>query len=129
MKILSLQPKSGQVAIMLVLIVVVLTTITTAVVAIGVSSTRDTTSLSIGEEALMISQSGAENAILRLLRNPSYAGEANLPIGAGSATIEVTGTGPLTVTSTGTILSMVRRTQVVVEIIAGKLTVTSWREI
>ncbi|MEI8232702.1 MAG: hypothetical protein WCG44_03065 [bacterium] len=129
MKILSLQPKSGQVAIMLVLIVVVLTTITTAVVAIGVSSTRDTTSLSIGEEALMISQSGAENAILRLLRNPSYVGEANLPIGAGSATIEVTGTGPLTVVSTGTILGMVRRTQVIVEIIAGKLTVTSWREI
>lgn len=114
---------------MLMLILLLLVTITTAAVAIGITSTRDTTSLSLGEEAVAVASTGAENAVLRLLRDGSYTGETNLPIGAGSATITVTGTTPKTITSTGTVSGMIRKIEVIVAIVNGQLTVTSWREL
>ena len=122
--------KSGEVTIMLVLIILVLTTLTTAAVALAISTTRDTTTLTLGERSLMVAESGAENAILRLLRDPSYSGEASpLSIGPGSATITVAGSSPITITSTGVVGNMVRKVQVEVSIVAGKVTVTNWQEI
>lgn len=121
--------KSGQVAIMLVLIVTILSTITTAAVALAISTTRDTTTLTLGERALVVAESGAENAILRILRDPTYSGENSLPIGPGSATITVVGSSPIVITSTGTIGDMIRTVQVNVSTINGKLTVVSWQEI
>lgn len=122
--------RSGQVAIMLVLIIVLVATITTAAVAIAFSTTRDTTVLTQGEKALSVAESGAENAILRLLRDPTYTGEpAPLSIGTGSATIAVSGSSPFIITSTGIVGNMVRKVEVQANIIAGKLTVVAWQEI
>ena len=121
--------KSGQVAIMLMLILLMLTIITTAAVAIGFSTSRDTTTYTIGEEALAVAESGAENAILHILRDPNYIGEPNLPIGAGNATITVTGSGTKTIISKGTVGSLVRQIQVQAGLSGGQLTVQSWQEI
>jgi hypothetical protein len=121
--------KKGQVAIMLVLITAMLATITTAAVAVAFSTTRDTTTTTLGERALMVAESGAENALLRLLRDPNYPGESNLSIGPGSATIGVTGSGPLTITSTATVGTMVRQIRVVANVVGGVLTIVSWQEI
>ena len=121
--------KKGNVSIMLVLIVIMLSVITTAAVAIAISTTRDTTTLTLGERALTVADSGAENAILQLLRDPAYTGELDLPIGFGSATITVTGSLPYTITSVGEVGSMVRRVEVEVNTVGGELTVTRWREI
>lgn len=121
--------KTGQIAIMLVLIIVVLTTITTAAVAVAISSTRDTTTLTLGEEALSIAESGAENAILRLLRDSTYAGEVGLPIGLGNATITVTGTTTKTITSKGVLGTMVRTIQATVSNSSGQYTVSNWHEL
>lgn len=114
---------------MLVLIIMLLSTLTTAAVALAISTTRDTTILTLGERALTVAESGAENAILRLLRDPSYTGESDLPIGPGTATIGVTGVSPKIITSTGTVGTLVRRVQVVVTTSGGQLTVSSWQEL
>lgn len=45
-------------------------------------------------------ESGMENALLRLLRDPSYSGET-LTLGTGTATITVTGSSTKTITSVG----------------------------
>lgn len=119
----------GQIAIMLILIIVVLTTITTAAVAVAISSTRDTTTLTLGEEALAIAESGAENAILRLLRDSTYTGEVNLPIGLGNATINVTGTTTKTITSKGVLGSMVKTIEATVSSNTGQYTVSNWHEL
>lgn len=125
-----LRPKSGQVAIMLVLIIMILSIVTTAAVALALSTTRDTTTLSLGERALAVAESGAENTILRLIRDPSYAGEGSpLSIGPGNATITLTGTSPIIITSSGAVGNMVRSVEVQVNITDGQLTVLSWREI
>lgn len=120
--------KSGHIAIMLVLIIMMLSIITTAAVALAFSTTQDTTTLSRGERALSIAESGAENAILRLLRDPSYAGEYNLPIGTGDATITVVGNAPYVITSTAVSGDMTREIQVEASIISGELSVVSWQE-
>lgn len=130
MKIIKSKNKSGQVAIMLVLIIMVLSIITTAAVALAISTTKDTTTLSLGERALMVAESGAENTILQLIRDPNYNGEAApLSIGPGSATIELSGTSPITIMSTGVVGDMVRKIEVQVNIVGGQLTVLTWREI
>ncbi len=118
--------KSGEVTIMLVLIILLLATLTTTAVALAISTTRDTTTMTLGERALTVAESGAENGVLRLLRDPSYTGEANLPIGPGSATIGVIGN---TITSTGVVGNMVRTVQVTVGTVAGRLSVTGWQEL
>lgn len=115
---------------MLVLIIMILTIITTAAVALGLSTTRDTTTLSLGEKSLMVAESGAENAILLLIRDPSYSGEpAPLSIDSGTATITLTGTSPIIITSTGVVGDMVRQVEVQVSIIDGIVTVLGWREL
>lgn len=119
----------GQVTIMLLIITLLLVTLTTAAVAIAISTMKDTTTFSQGENALVVAETGAENALLRLLRDPSYPGDAALPIGEGSATITVVGNTEKTIDSVGTVGSMVRRVQVIVNLVGGQLTVLSWREL
>ncbi len=125
----KIKQKTGQVTIMLVIIVMVLVTVTTAAVAIAISTNRDTTTLTQGERALMIAESGAEEAILRLLRDPSYTGSATLSIGEGDATITVSGTSPKTITSRGEIDQFIRTVEVQATSAGGRLTVSSWREL
>lgn len=124
-----LKYKPGNVSIMLVLIIILLSTLTTAAVGLAISTTRDTTTMTLGERALTVAESGAENAILSLLRNPSYTGESNLSIGPGSATITVTGSSPLLITSTGVVGDITRAIRVQATIVAGQLTVASWQEL
>jgi len=121
--------KTGNVSVMLVVTIILLVTITTAAVALAVSTTRDTTTFTLGERALAVAESGAENAILLLLRNPSYLGDSNLPIGPGTATIEVTGTNPIIIISMGVVGNLSRRIQVTVTQSDDQLSVSSWQEI
>lgn len=129
MKKIITKSKKGEVLIMLVMIITVLTIISTAAVALALSTTRDTTTFTLGEKALTIAESGVENAILNLLRDPGYTGDSNLPIGPGNVTMIISGTSPYTVTSTGVVGNMVRRVQAQVGTVAGKLTVLDWQEI
>jgi len=94
--------KTGNVSVMLVVTIILLVTITTAAVALAVSTTRDTTTFTLGERALAVAESGAENAILLLLRNPSYLGVVG---------------------------NLSRRIQVTVTQSDDQLSVSSWQEI
>lgn len=118
----------GSVLITLMIFVVVSLSIVSAAVLLVVDSTIISSNQQIGTTAVSIAESGAENAILRLLRNPSYTGET-LSVGTGTATISVTGSGPLTIRSVGKIGDFERTVEVVVVRINGVLTVTSWKEV
>ena len=115
---------------MLVLIIMLLSIITTAAVAIAFSTSMDTSTLSIGDQALSVAESGAEDTLLALLRDPSYAGTTQpLVVGNGSAIITVSGSSPLVITSIGTVGKMVRKIQVQANITGGTLSVLSWQEL
>lgn len=120
--------QTGSVLITLLIFVVVSLTIVSAAVLLVVDSTVITTNQQIGTTAIVIAESGAENAILRLLRDPSYTGEV-LAVGGGTATITVTGTGPIVVRSHGVLGEFERTVEVALVRQNGVLSVTSWQEV
>lgn len=121
--------KRGQALITLLFYILILVTVTTAAVLLMVINTLSATKVEQGLVAYYVAESGAENALLRALRDPTYTGESSLLIGSGSATIVVTPGSPTTIVSTGTVGNFVRKVQVVANYSGGSYTITSWQEI
>lgn len=122
----------GQALITLLFFTVIGVTVTSATIVMLLVNSISGSKQQQGEIAYEIAQSGADNGLIRLLRNPSYAGET-LSISNGSATIAVTGTGtsnnPFILTSTGTNGIFVRKVQATATYINNLLIVTSRKEI
>lgn len=120
--------QSGQALITLLVFVIISITITSAAVIIIVVNSRAASRFQEGTRVYYVAEGGMENALLRLLRNPNYAGEV-LTIDDGTATITVTGTNPKTVVSVGKIGSYLRKIQAQVTSTNGSYTVSAWKEI
>jgi hypothetical protein len=119
--------KSGQTLAMLLVFMSIAITVTTAAVFVSISNTQSSSKFADGFSAYDIAESGIENALLRLLRNPSYTGET-LTVGDGTATIIVSGTGPYTIVSSGQVGNFRRQITAVTNDTGGALTITSWIE-
>ena len=130
LKITNLKLIRGQALVILLVFVATATIITSAAVTVTIINARSTGTLAQGVEALAIAEAGAEDAILRILRDPlnNYAG-ATIPVGNGTATIVVAGTTTKTITSTGQVGSFTRKIQVVGTFSNNKFTPTAWIEI
>jgi len=102
-------------------------TLTTAAVTMNVVNSVGNTKFQQGDLAFSIAESGAENALLRYIRDPSYQGET-LPVGAGTATVSITGAAPITIVSTGHIGSFIRKVQIIFNL-GTTLSIVSWKEI
>ncbi len=107
----------GQALVILLVFVATATIITAGAVTVTLINARSTGKLAQGEEALQVTEAGAENEILKLLRNPAYNGasisEATLTVGNGSAAVTLVGPLPnITITSTGSVGSFTRKVQV-----------------
>ncbi len=94
----------GQALVTLIFFMVIATTVTTAAILVIAVNSISGTRLQEGTIAYQTAQSGADNALIRVLRDPSYTGET-LNVGSSSATIQVTGSGttasPFVITSKG----------------------------
>lgn len=102
--------------------------VTTASIALVVNSSKGTDKVYQGANSLDIAESGAETAMIKLLRDPNYSGET-LSVGSGQAVITITGTNPKTIVSKGTLNNFTRTIQVIVDTSNNTLTATSWKEI
>lgn len=105
-------------------ILVAMTVITTTITTV-ISNTR---SASVGEQAVdayYVAEAGAENALIRLLRDPNYVGET-LSVGVNSAVVTVAGG---VITSVGTASNLTKKIQVDVSYNDNQMVVTSWKEI
>ena len=124
--------ESGQALITLLFFTIIGVTVTSAAVVMILVNSLGGTKQQQGEVAYEIAQSGAENGIIRLLRDPTYTGET-LPVGSGSAAITVSGTGtsgnPYVILSKGTIGIFVREVQVTATYQNDLLTVTGRKEV
>lgn len=122
----------GQALITLLFFTVIGVTVTSAAVVMILVNSLGGTKQQQGEVAYEIAQSGAENGMIRLLRDPNYTGET-LPVGSGSATITVTGTGtsvnPYIILSKGTNGIFTREVQISATYQNNLLSVTSRKEI
>jgi hypothetical protein len=119
--------QTGQTLIALLIFMMVAMTVTLAATAVAIINIKATTSFASGEIALSNADSGVENALLQLERDPGYGGEA-MPIGNGSATITVSGSGPFTITSVGASGNFRRTVTATVGYTANVLTLTNWSE-
>lgn len=120
--------ESGYMLTALLVFLVVIIIITTTSVLVSVSSLRSETYFDSGSEALAAADSGAENAILRLLRDPTYLGET-LQVGNSDVTITVAGSAPQVVTVVADSGSFERTVEVRLQRVDGMLQVTSWKEL
>jgi hypothetical protein len=119
----------GQALVTLLIYILIIITISTAAVILLVTNTTAGTKLQEGTVAYYAAESGVENALLRVLRDPTYTGESNLQIGDATADIVVTPGSPTTIVSTGRAGTFIRKIRVVADYIDGYYTVSSWEEI
>lgn len=118
---------SGQTIIALLIFMLVAMTITISATAVAIINVKSNNGLSSGQTALQIANSGVENAILTLEKNPSYAGET-MTVGSGSATISVSGTTTITIVSVAS-LGKYQRTETATLTKTGSIySLTSWIE-
>src|SRR5258708_28497882 len=120
--------QSGQALLMLLIFVSMVTIVTIVATSLIVISSRAASSYEQSNMAFDLAEAGAENATLRLLRTPSYTGET-LSLSGGTATITVSGSGPLTILSQGKYNSYIRQIQVVVGYTNDILTINTWKEV
>lgn len=120
--------KKGQTLVMLLILMTAGMIITTAAVIMIIVNSQASSKFALGEDVFAIAESGAENAILRLIRNPNYVGET-LTVGSGIATITVSGTSTKTIVSEGVRGNFRRKVQVVGGYVNNIFTPTSWTEI
>lgn len=119
--------RDGQALIVLVCFGVIAATIVASTILVSVATNSASGRTQEGSMAYDVAESGVENALLRLLRDPSYTGET-ITLGSGSATITVAGTNPKTITSLGAVGNYRRTIQAIASENAGILSVTSWKE-
>lgn len=120
--------RSGQTLVVLLVFIAMGLAVVAASVSTVINSSVGTTQYERGQSAYLLAESGAEEGILRLLRDPSFSAGALTSVD-GNATITVTGTGTKTILSTATVGTTVRTIQVVASFVNDVLTVTSWKEI
>lgn len=119
----------GQALITLIIYVIIILTVTSAAIIIITLDSLSATKEQEGMLAYYAAESGAENGVLRVLRNPNYTGETNLALGTGTADITVTAGNPVTIVSTGKSGNYIRKIQVTATKVSGSYTITSWKEI
>ena len=123
-----MENERGQTLVTLLFFMVIALTITGGVVMVSVANSQALSSFDQGTSAYYVAESGAENALLRLLRNPSYAGET-IQVGNGTAIVQIIPGASTTIVSTGQVGNFVRKIEVVVSFPSGTLMIISWKEI
>lgn len=117
----------GQTMVMVVLLTVVVASVASAVVALVTTNALNVMREERGNQALLTAETGVEEGLLRLLRDPNYAGGV-LTTAKGSATVLVEGGAAKTVSSEAVVGGYVRRVEAQVRIEQGRLFIDSWRE-
>lgn len=119
---------SGQSLVSLLFFMIVAVTVASASAIILLVNSLSTASFQEGLAAFAVAESGAENAILRLLRDPAYSGES-VVLEKGTAQISVSGSNPKIVNSIGRSGNFQRQIQINIVINNGVYSTTSWKEI
>lgn len=118
---------SGQTLIALLIFMLVAMTVTIAATAISIINIQSNNGFTSGELALQTAQSGIENALLQLERDPSYNG-GTMALGNGTATITISGSSAVVIKSVGTNGNFQRTVTATATDTANVVTLTSWSE-
>ena len=120
--------QSGQTLVVLLFFIMVGITITVAAMIILSANSLAAAKIQQGEIARQEAEAGAENAYVKLLRDPGYTGET-LQIGEDSVVISVSGSTTKTIDSTATSEGFVRKVEITASYVNNVLTPISWGEV
>jgi len=126
-KYLTPKSNSGQALTTLLIIMFVGLAVISAAVGLANINLTSTSGLLEANDALVIAENGAEDTLLKILRNPSYSG-GTLPSGDGFASISIASTNPFVFVSRGDVGQHQRSIQVTINTNNGIMTVSSWKE-
>lgn len=118
---------SGQTLIALLIYMLVAMTITLAAVAVAITNIKANNSFVTGNAALTNADSGVNEAIIQLIRNPSYTG-GTITLNGGTATISISGTNPIVITSVGEIGNFKRTVTADATSSNNLISITKWNE-
>lgn len=119
----------GQIMITMLYVMVVGLIITTGAALAVIANTQAATAYEMSALAHSAAESGLENAVLRLIRNPSYIGET-LTIDADRTAVVTVSTGSgITITSVGTFRNITRRMEAGIQYNGGILSIDRWSEV
>lgn len=118
--------RSGTAMIILLLIMSVAMSMVGAAVVTILSATQKTSFAEQGVVGLKIAESGAEEALIRILRDPNYPGGV-LTIDEGTATIQVTGSAIKTISVTSEYAAITQRVVVTVNTAGDLLKILAWQ--
>ncbi|MDO8609916.1 MAG: hypothetical protein Q7R95_05170 [bacterium] len=128
MKHSPISKNKGQALIIIMILIAISTIILTETIQIMGSNTIGGTSLQEGNIAHQIAESGIENTLLLLLRNPYYSGET-LPVGEGTANVSVTTNNNIkTITSIGMINNFQRKITVNISYNNYVIRIIDWKD-
>jgi type II secretory pathway component PulK len=119
------ESQKGQAVITLLFFVAISVAIITAMSFIVFNNITAGANIEQGAVAYYAAETGAENALLRLLRDPDYAGETMI---VDDSTVEIEVDAGV-ITSTATFENSVRKIEVQTVYNNNVLTISSWREI
>ena len=117
--------QKGQALVTMLFFMVIGLTITSAATIILFVNATAGSAVEQGETAYDVAESGIENALLRMVRNPNYSGET-FAVGSGSVVIQVANGYA---TSTATVNNAVKKIEVKTVYNNNILSVSSWKEI
>lgn len=121
--------ESGQTLVSLMIFMVTAIIIITAAVAVIIVNSKATSKFYQGIVSYDLAEIGIENALIRLLRDPSYTGEI-LTLGSDTAAIQVRGGGQAQyiITSTSSAGNFKRTIQAAASYNDDILNISSWKE-
>ncbi|MBI2430984.1 MAG: hypothetical protein HYV39_03140 [Candidatus Levybacteria bacterium] len=117
----------GQALITLLFFTIVSVTIISTVAIVTLAQAKSTSVYALSIETYFYAESGAEDALVRLLRDPAYTG-TNLSIDQALVTVQVSGTNPKVITSSANYFGIKRTVEVNVDYSNNILRVVSWKE-
>ena len=124
----KIKNSEGQALISLVFFTMIGIAIATAAIIATLSSTIASSKFQSGTLTFSEAESGAENAYLRLLRNPYYKGET-MSINGATVIATVSGTTNITIDSKATSGTFSRVVEVKLQYASGKYVIQSWKEV
>lgn len=123
--------QQGQTLIVLLVFIMVATIVISAATVLSIIQARSVGRFTSSEIAYTVAESGIEEAILRLIRNPNYTtSESILNVGGNNATFTITSNGSSKVIkSRGEVGSVQRIIQVDLTLNNGQIILNSWKEV
>jgi len=127
MKIHNTSYQKGQALITFLFFTIIAIAVISAAVVVVLLNSLGNAAHQDSQMARAISESGLDNALLRLIRDPNYGGESYL-VDGNTIVITVTGNSPYTIVSKGIVGSYARTITATASYSAGMLKITTVQE-